>query len=127
MAKDKLTEEILAMLANTRMEAAQSYLERGRSLESRSTEELKAGWIVQLTAMADGSAEFNRQLIDDFESELGLRNVEPPADDVPELIDRLRARSKALSDAWSEEQMENANIQVERELGKIRPSTSDKN
>lgn len=124
---DKLTEEIFAMFANTKMEATQSYIGRGRLLQSHSSENLKVQWIAQLIAMADAQPEFNRQLMDDLESELSLRGIESPADQVPEVVERLAARSRMHTDNWTSEQLEEAERGVQRELAKVQPSKADKN
>jgi hypothetical protein len=125
--KDRLTEELYAMFANTRMEATRSYLERGRPFQRETGDDLKTKWIAQLTAMADALPEFNRQLLDDLEAEHGLRGIETPANEVPDIVDRLRARSKAHTKSWSPEEEEEAERKLQRELDKVRPSRADKN
>jgi hypothetical protein len=127
MHEDKLTQEILAMFANTKMEATKAYLDSGRRFEAEATGDLKARWIAQLAAMADASPEHDRQLYDDLESELGLRGIEAPADEVPEIVKRLVARSKAQTDGWTSEQLWENEAKVQRELDKVRPSKTEKN
>jgi hypothetical protein len=127
MVDKKLDQEIFAMFENTRMEAKQSYLGRGRTFEGVTTDSLKAGWIAQLEAMADDTPLHNRQLMDDLEAELGLRGIEAPANEAPEVVKRLAARSKAQSDNWSEDEAEQAENRLQRELDKIRPSKAEKN
>ncbi len=127
MPNDKIKEELFALFANSKMEATQSYLARGRLLNSESNEDLKVQWIAQLTAMADATSQFDRQLMDDLESELGLRGIEIPADKVPKVVDRLAARSKAQGDEWTPEQWDQAEERLQRELEKVRPSKADKN
>ena len=124
---DKLTEEIYAMFANTKMEATQSYVGRGRSFESETIDGLKSRWIEQLAAMADNTTEFNRLLMDDLEAELGLRGLDVPADEAPELVKKLAARSKAETESWSAKRLEAEERRIQRQLDKIRPSERDKN
>lgn len=127
MPEDKLTQEILAMFANSKMEATKAYLDRGRQFEAEGTDDLKARWIVQLAAMADASPEHDRQIFEDLEAELGLRGIDAPADEVPEIVKRLAARSKAQTDTWTSEQMWENEAKIQQDLDKVRPSKSDKN
>jgi hypothetical protein len=127
MVDKKLDQEIFAMFENTRMEAKQSYLGRGRAFEGETTDSLKAKWIAQMEAMADDTPQHNRQLMDDFEAELGLRGIEAPANEVPEIVKRLAARAKVQADNWTAEEAEEAENRIQRELHKIRPSKADKN
>jgi len=127
--QDKLTDEIMAMFANTKMEAQQSYLQRGRAYGAQSVDDLKAGWIAQLSLMADAAPNLDRQLMDDFEAELRLRGIEAPAD-APEAADalkRLIARSKVATDGWSGEKLMEVEDNLQRELDKVRPSKEQKN
>ncbi|HEV2159564.1 hypothetical protein [Bradyrhizobium sp.] len=127
MSNDKLTEEILAMFENTKMEATQSYLKRGRAFASTPTDEIKAQWIAQLTAMADATPALSRQLYDDLEAELGLRGIEAPVKEVPAVLERLVARSKAQTATWTAEKLEEVEAGIQRELSKVRPSQDEKN
>jgi hypothetical protein len=127
MVHKKLDQEIFAMFENTRMEAKQSYLGRGRAFEGETTDSLKAGWIAQLEAMADDTPQHNRRLMDDFEAELGLRGIKAPANEAPEVVKRLAARAKVQTNNWSAEEAEEAENGIQRELDKIRPSKADKN
>jgi hypothetical protein len=127
MPEDKLTQEIHAMFANTKMEATKAYLDRGRQFEADATGDLKARWIAQLAAVADATPAHDRQLYDDLESELGLRGIEAPADEVPEIVKRLVARSKAQTNSWTPEQLWENEARVQQELDKVRPSKTEKN
>jgi hypothetical protein len=127
MADKKLDQEIFAMFANTKMEATKAYLDRGRQFEAEATGDLKARWIEQLAAMADATPEHDRRLYHDLEAELGLRGIEAPANEVPEIVNRLAARSKAQTDSWTPEQLWENEARVQQDLDKVRPSKTEKN
>jgi hypothetical protein len=127
MPEDKLTQEIHALFANRKMEATKAYLDRGRLFEAEATGDLKARWIAQLAAMADATPEHDRRLYEDLEAELGLRGIEAPANEAPEIVKRLVARSKAQTDSWTPEQLWENEARVQQDLDKVRPSKAEKN
>jgi hypothetical protein len=127
MADKKLDQEIFAMFANTRMEAQQSYLSRGRTLRAEDSEKLTSSWLTQINAWADDKPNFNRQLMDDCEAELGLRGIDAPADQAGVAIEKLAAKSRSMSDKWSPEEADQAEERIQRELAKVRPSKTEKN
>jgi hypothetical protein len=127
MADEKLNQEIFAMFANTRMEAQQSYLGRGRALHAEDSEKLTSSWLTQINAWANDKPDFNRQLMDDCEAELGLRGIDAPADQAGDAVEKLAAKSRSMTDKWSPEETDQAEERVQRELAKIRPSKTEKN
>jgi hypothetical protein len=127
MADKKLDQEIFAMFANTRMEAQISYLSRGRTLQAEDTDKLRTSWVVQVNAWANDQPDYDRQFMDDCEAELGLRGIDPPADQAGDAIDKLVAKSKSATDGWDEEQLDRAEERLQKELSKVRPSQSEKN
>jgi hypothetical protein len=127
MADKKLDQEIFAMFANTKMEAQQSYLSRGRTFHTEDSEKLSSNWLTQINAWADDQPDFDRRQMDDIEAELGLRGLEAPADQAGEAVAKIAAKSRAMTDKWSPEDMEDAEERVQRELAKVRPSKTEKN
>ena len=129
MADEKLDQEIFAMFANTKMEAQQSYLSRGRTLHAEDSEKLTSSWVTQINAWADDKPDFNRQLMDDCEAELGLRGIDPPADQAGDAFEKLKARARSVSKQWrsNPEEFDRAEELIQAELAKIRPSKTEKN
>jgi hypothetical protein len=127
MPDKKLDQEIMAMFANRRMEEQRSYLVRGRKFHAEDSDKLASDWLVQIHAWADDKGDFDRQLMDDFEAELGLRGIDVPADQAGDAVKKIAAKSRALTDKWSPEELLNAEESVQRELAKLRPSRKDKN
>jgi hypothetical protein len=127
MANEKLDQELFAMFANTKMEAQQSYLSRGRILHPEETEKLSSNWLTQINAWADDQPNFNRRLMDDIEAELGLRGLVVPANQAGEAVEKLAAKSRVVTDKWSPEEAVQAEERIQRELAKVRPSKTDKN
>jgi hypothetical protein len=129
MSGENIDEVIKAMFANTKMEARQSYLTRGRSLQLFDSEKLRVDWLSQMNAWANGWPGFQRQLMDDIESELEFRNLEAPYEQAAEAVAKLvqwtremQERSKSNPDNDSR-----ANERLEIELRKVLPKRADKN
>jgi len=129
MSDKKLDEELLAMIANTKMEGQQSYLARGRTLQTDRKEMLVSKWLAQINAWADDAPDFERQLMDDIEAELNLRGVDAPVEQARGAIERIRAKARAIGDRWKANPEEHALAEelLQTELTKIRPSETDKN
>lgn len=127
MPDKKLNQEIMAMFASRRMDEQQSYLVRGRALVSQETEALLSAWLFELNAWADDKVQFDRQRMDDVEAELGLRGIDVPADQAPDAVEKLAAKSRALTEKWSPEERRRIEDRVEAQLAKLRPSKADKN
>jgi hypothetical protein len=126
--KDKLTDEILALFEVKKMEAIASYVARGQAYKAETTDALKAKWIAQIAAMADAPPGFDQQIMNDYEAELGIRGIQAPADELGDVLKRLRARAKSRAASWTQEDMERHGAQLEQDLdAKVRPSGSDKN
>src|ERR1700722_4625757 len=98
MADKKLDQEIFAMFANTKMEAQQSYLSRGRTFRTEGSDKLSSNWLAQINAWADDQPDFDRRLMDDIEAELGLRGLKVPADQAGAAVAKIAAKSRAMTD-----------------------------
>jgi hypothetical protein len=129
MSDKKLDEELLAMLANTRMEERQSYVARGRHMHAEDTETLISNWLVQINAWADDKHDFELRLIDDIEAELGLRGINAPVHEARDAIKKIKTRARAVGDRWrsNPEEMQKVEDHLQAELAKVRPSKADKN
>jgi hypothetical protein len=128
LPKDKLTDEILASFEVRKMEAISSYRARGQAHKAETTDALKAKWIAQMTVLADDTPGFDQQLTDDYEAELGIRGIKAPADELGDVLNRLRVRAKVRIASLTQQEMEMFDAKVEQELdAKVRPSKSDKN
>jgi hypothetical protein len=87
------TELMLAYLEDRRLNEAADYVRRGRANERKSVEELEHEWLAGFRAWAESSGRdkvFDRRSLDDVESEMYLRRVEPPFDLVKNEIETLR-------------------------------------
>jgi hypothetical protein len=129
MSGEDIDEVIKAMFANTKMEARQSYLTRGRPLQFLDSEKLRADWLLQMDAWANERPGFGRQSMNDIESELEFRNLEPPYEQAAEAVKKLvqstremQKRSKSNPDS-----VRRANERLDMELRKVLPKKADKN
>jgi hypothetical protein len=129
MSDKKLDEELLAMLANTKMQDQQSYLARGRAFEADEIKTLTSKWLVQINAWADDKPDFKRRLMDDIEAELNLRGIDTPVEQARDAMEKIRAKARAVSDRWKSNPEEHAIAEefLQAELAKVRPSKADKN
>jgi hypothetical protein len=129
MVDKKLDEELLAMLANTKMENRQAYLARGRKFKADEADVLSSNWLVQVNAWADDKAGFERQLMDDIEAELNLRGIDTPFEKARSATEKIRAKARAVGSRWASNPKEHAKAEelLQEELSKIRPSKADKN
>lgn len=87
------TELMLAYLEDRRLNEAADYVRRGRANEKKSAEELEQEWLVGFRAWAESSARdrvYDRRSLDDLESEMYLRRLQPPFDLVKNEIEVLR-------------------------------------
>jgi hypothetical protein len=73
---------ITAAMASQAMDETQSYLERGRSLESTSETALKDIWETRFKAAFKSRRPDDFESLDDASAELRLRNIEAPFDRV---------------------------------------------
>jgi hypothetical protein len=129
MSVEKLAEELLAMMANTKMEGQQSYLARGRTLQTDRKEILISKWLAQINAWADNAPGFEPQLMDDIEAELNLRGIDAPVEQARDAAEKIRAKARAVGNRWKSHPEEHALAEelLQAELSKIRPSETDKN
>jgi hypothetical protein len=129
MSDKQFDEEISAMFANTKMEAQQSYLSRGRALQADESEKLVSNWLVQINAWADDEPAFDRRFMDDIEAELNLRGIDAPVEEAKSAAEKIYAKAHAVGDRWTTYPEEHAHAEelLQAELAKIRPSETDKN
>jgi hypothetical protein len=129
MSDKKLDEELSAMFANTKMEAQQSYLARGRAFKADEIETLTSKWLVQINAWADDKPDFERRFMDDIEAELNLRGMDAPVEQARDATEKIRAKARAVGATWrsNPEAHNRAEELLQAELAKIRPSKTDKN
>jgi hypothetical protein len=129
MSDKKLDEELLAMLANTKMQNQQSYLARGRAFKADEIETLTSKWLIQINAWADDTPDFKRRLMDDIEAELNLRGIDAPVEQARAATEKLRAKARAVGNRWKSNPEEQALAEelLQTELAKIRPLETDKN
>jgi hypothetical protein len=96
--KEKEEEEVKATLDNEvdeAMQRVQEYLRRGRRLQSLWNSDLTEAWVSMANQWADGSADFSEQDLDDYESEMILRDIELPFDRVEERVAAAEAKFEA--------------------------------
>ena len=84
--------EVEATLENDAVERLEEYLRRGRRLQPLWKVDLIDGWVSMVNQWADGSTDFSHQNLDDYESEMMLRGIEPPFDRVEERLAAAEAR-----------------------------------
>lgn len=89
-------EEVEATLENEfeneAAERLEEYLGRGRRLQRLWSVDLIDGWVSIVNQWADGSTDFSDQNLDDYESEMILRGIEPPFDRVEERLAAAEAK-----------------------------------
>ena len=79
-------EEVEATLENEAVERLEEYVRRGRRLQPLWNVDLIDAWVSIVNQWADGSTDFSDQNLDDCESEMILRGIEPPFDRVEERL-----------------------------------------
>ena len=84
--------EVEATLENEAVERLEEYLGRGRRLQPLWNVDLIDGWVSIMNHWADGSTDFSDQNLDDYESEMILRGIEPPFDRVEERLAAAEAK-----------------------------------
>lgn len=74
------------------MERLEEYLRRGRRLQPLWNADLIDEWVSVVNQCADGPTDFSEQDLDDYESEMILRDIEPPLDRVEERLAASEAK-----------------------------------
>jgi len=101
MAKRKkavTTEEMVAFLAESRMEQATEYARRGRRLKEAAAEKLKDGWKIAFKKYAAAPTDpMWRLVVGELQAEMELRGVEPPFEDVKPEMDALTALAQKVA------------------------------
>ena len=95
---------IMTLLAEESLERTADYVRRGRSMSSIDVDQLKARWVDQVQVfIADPADRDTSALVEDIESELAIRRVELPREEVREaaitLLRRTLDRTQSLSRA----------------------------
>ena len=76
-------DSITALLADERLQRTADYARRGRPLVSMDTDDLKADWVLQFRRFVDDPDDHSvATYMDDVESELALRKVDLPKDEI---------------------------------------------
>ena len=93
--RDQISEDLIAMLRVKEVDAAEAYVRRGRSHRGLTDAELAGAWMEAFRAYSDDPdpAQPFRAVMDDLESELNLRRIDPPFDSVRPELERLRAKA----------------------------------
>ena len=120
-------DELEALLKHERLEKVQNYTTRGRRFQLLPDTDLVDYWVLTMNHWADGSSEFTSQDIDDCQSELMLRRIDPPFDRVTKIWERVAQRAelhlslidqdlagRAAVEALLEHQLEQLRLQTER-------------
>lgn len=87
-------DELEALLKHERLEKVQDYTKRGRRFQLLPDTDLIDFWVLTMNHWADGSAEFTSQDMDDCESEMMLRRIDPPFDRVSKIWERVAQRAE---------------------------------
>jgi hypothetical protein len=120
-------DELEALLKHEQLERVQDYAKRGRRFQLLPDAELVNFWVLTMNHWADGSSEFTSQDIDDCQSEMILRRIDPPFDRVSRIWERVTRRAglhfnlidndpkaRAVVEALLEEQLERLRLQADR-------------
>lgn len=109
---DDVSAAVHAFLAGERLEQTRDYLTRGRALEGQDSTMVAARWIFEMQRYAARPRGFNRTMMEDAESELGLRGMEVPYHLVEKDVDELvRVGDEILAEA-TDEQKANLNAEI---------------
>ncbi len=82
MADDPIRDLVTGFIQHRQVEESADYVVRGRAYEPLSDADLADAWINAFKAWAHDFS--MRQEMDDYGAELGLREIQPPLDRVPE-------------------------------------------
>jgi hypothetical protein len=78
MNEDEFDAGVCSFLAERQMQEVRSYVGRGRSLESASTDQLNSEWVSHVREWAADPQKTANLRRDDIQAELILRGPEPP-------------------------------------------------
>jgi hypothetical protein len=78
MNEDELDAGVRSFIAERQMQEVRSYVGRGRSLESASTDQLNSEWVSHVREWAADPQKTANLRRDDIQAELTLRGPEPP-------------------------------------------------
>ncbi|WP_315718666.1 MULTISPECIES: hypothetical protein [unclassified Bradyrhizobium] len=118
-------DEIEALLKHERLEKVQGYTKRGRRFQLLPDAELVDFWVLAMNHWADGSNEFTSQDLDDCQSEMMLRRIEPPFDRVSEIWERVARRADIHFNLIDNDPKARAATEalLEEQLGQFRQQT----
>jgi hypothetical protein len=95
-------ETMIALLESQALDRVADYINRGRAFQSLSIDEVNARWIASFRAwLANFGKSFDHTERGDLESELRIRQTEPPFQLVKHELDALLANSEALDEKIS--------------------------
>ena len=114
--RDRVSEDLLAMMQAKAVDAAADYVRRGRAHRGLTDADLAGAWVAAFRAYSHNPdpARPSRSALEDLEAELNLRQIDPPFDAVREDLERLKT---AAMQVW--EQLKAAPehfAEVERDL-----------
>ncbi|BAM86837.1 hypothetical protein S58_08260 [Bradyrhizobium oligotrophicum S58] len=120
-------DELEALLKHERLQKVQNYTARGRRFQLLPDTDLVNFWVLTMNLWANGSGEFKSQDLDDCQSEMMLRRIDPPFDRVSHVWERVAQRAefhlnlidndpkaRAVAEALLEEQLKSLRQQVGR-------------
>ena len=123
-----MTKRLLNYLANKPSLLVETYLKRGRQLKDTSTEILKESWAIFFKKyILDSSDIKNKIMMDDCESELALRNEEPPYDQVKKEVDEFSKKANDVIENMSPQRKREIDLEILQDLNKFESEVKNSN
>ncbi|MFZ5780403.1 MAG: hypothetical protein ACOY4R_09425 [Pseudomonadota bacterium] len=97
MKEDEANKIAQALIAESRMEDAAAYLERGRPYKDLSKEQLEQAWAAAFELYMGLNQQEQQHLYRDLAAEFQLRDIEPPTHLVKETLKKLEQRVANMS------------------------------
>jgi hypothetical protein len=99
--RDRVSEDLLAMMQAKAVDAAADYVRRGRAHRGLTDADLSGAWVAAFRAYSHNPdpARPSRSALEDLEAELNLRQIDPPFDAVREDLERLKT---AAMQVWEQ-------------------------
>ena len=118
---------IMTLLAEESLERTADYVRRGRSMSSIDVDQLKARWVDQVQVfIADPADRDTSALVEDIESELAIRRVELPREEVREAAITLLRRTLDRTQSLSRAEITRLNDDLERDCERHRAARGPK-
>jgi len=114
--RDRVSEDLLAMMQAKAVDAAADYVRRGRAHRGLTDADLAGAWVAAFRAYSHNPdpARPSRSALEDLEAELNLRRMDPPFDAVREDLGRLKT---AAMQVWEQRKAAPEHFaEVERDL-----------